>query len=105
MSGDPAPISTAFYLAVAAVAASNGSPLPKGVSEATVGNWRLAVNNSREELPFNGHSLTPFTVYAENTVYLGFSLFDAYEGVFGGIPEDQFIADMREAGFSEPAAA
>jgi hypothetical protein len=99
------PISTAFYVAVAALAAANGAPLPAGISEAVVGDWKLAVNNGKEALPYNGQSLEPFTVYAENTVYIGFALFDAHEGLFGGIPEDQFIADMKEAGFSDPGAS
>lgn len=90
----------AWALATAAMCcALNLKPLNAGVSIATVGRWRMAVNNSKLELvaSVDGMSVTlpPFEVYVAMPGYAVFGLLGPGGGIIGGGPtEDDFIDDM-----------
>lgn len=92
-------VSIAFVMAVDVIAQTIGqAPLPTGLNTAEAGDWKLTVNNSRETVKFGEHELQPFDMFAENKRYLAFGIFGPAGGMIGGMPEDQFIADMRSLG-------
>lgn len=74
-------------------------PLPAGPSEATVGRWRLVVNNSKLDAvhpnaPRAPIELRPFELYCEHLDVVSFGLLAPDGGILGGYTEDAFVDDM-----------
>jgi hypothetical protein len=91
------PISDAYYEGVAAVVAAAGlRPLPKGVTAVEAGDWELAVNNGREPIDHDGSPLGAWELRAVHKVFLVIVILNPVGGCLGGgMPEDEFIAQMR----------
>lgn len=97
-------VSIAFVMAVDVIARTFGqTPLPPGLSTAEAGDWELTVNNSPEPATYGEQELQPWDMFARNKRYLAFGIFSPVGGVIGGMPEDQFIADMEALGAKVPA--
>lgn len=85
--------STAWALAAAAMASALGkTPLPSGISEATVGHWSMKLNNSKED----AEQIPPFGIELASNEYLAFGLLVPAGGMIGGWTEDRFILEMAE---------
>ena len=84
---------TAWALAAAAMSHSlDAKPLPRGLSEATVGNWAMRLNNGGDAID----GVEPFGIELSNTEYLAFGLLHPAGGMIGGWTEDRFILEMAE---------
>lgn len=83
---------------VALAARLDQAPLPKGINDATVGKWRLVLNNSRLEVPFPDGpqfpELKPFELYVSNVDFVAIGLLAPDGGLIGGYTEDRFIAEI-----------
>jgi hypothetical protein len=89
-------ISEAFTVAVEAIAKIAGvKPLPSGVTSVEAGDWTLTINASKDEVRHGEMDLAPYTVFANNKVYLAFALISPIDGAIGGMPESEFIDQMR----------
>lgn len=87
----------AYYAAVEAVASKvEQRPLPHGINEIEAGDWKLALNASGQPIEHDGGNIPPWSVLAQHKVYFVIALLDPGGGTIGGgMPEDQFIADMQ----------
>lgn len=83
-------------------------PFPKGLNEAEVGDWRMQVNASGEELTVPGYD-TPIEAWGLVATHKDFLLIVVLGpggGVIGGgMSEDAFIEQMRAIAASTPVAA
>lgn len=90
---DDAGPATAWALAIAAISNALGvSPLPAGITEATVGHWSMKLNNGREA----AGDLEPFGIELASNEYLAFGVLTPAGGMLGGWSEDRFILEMAE---------
>ena len=91
-------LSAAFVAAMDAIAAHIPErPLPPGLNQVEAGDWKLAVNASREPVAFEGAELSPYTINASHKVYIVICLLDPSGGIIGGgMTEDEFIAEMKK---------
>jgi hypothetical protein len=90
-------VSEAFVEAVGAISRySNLKPLPAGVTAIETTEWKLAVNASLKATDHDGSPLGPYEVRAEHRDYLVIALLHPNGGmVGGGMPEDEFIEQMK----------
>lgn len=88
--------SEAWFEAVHAVGRITGqTPLPKGLVVAENDDWKLSLNNSGEPLDLDGVDLGKFECFVEGKKYIVFGVVAPSGGMIGGMPEDQFIAEMQ----------
>lgn len=81
--------------AVAAVHALGVKRLPEDLVEATVGDWTLWINNTREEREVRNVKLQRFDVLAINNRFVGVAIISPSGGIVAGLDEARFIADMN----------
>ena len=83
--------SLGWAIAAAAVAAvTGGTPLPKGLTKAKVGDWSIRVNNASDPLG----NLPPFAIEACHEVVFAFALLSPSGGGIACYPEEKFIDEM-----------
>jgi len=73
-------------------------PLPKDMVSAESGDWKLTVNVTGapcEMADGSGTTLQPFDIFAQSTKYFVFAILSPSGGCIGGMPEDDFIAEMK----------
>jgi len=94
MSEGPA---IAWVEAVGAVARLVGEvPLPRKMITVENGDWKLTLNNSGElHALADGTELDKYDCLAEGKIYFSFAIVSPAGGCIGGMPEDQFIAEMK----------
>jgi hypothetical protein len=95
-------IAEAFCEAMNVIAQRTTAPLPPGITAVETNNWRLAVNNGRENASWDdggcGAEIGPYGVAAVHKDILAMAMLDAAGGTIGGgMTEDQFIDEMKAA--------
>ena len=71
-------------------------PLAPGLSVVETEEWAFGVNNSKEPVKHEGVDIEPFELVARHKVYLLFAVMGPAGGMIGGgMPEDEFIAQMK----------
>lgn len=97
-------VSIAFVMAVDVIAQTLGTtPLPPGINTAECGDWKLTINNSREQAAHGDRTLDPWDLFVENTKYLAFGILSPAGGMIGGLSEADFIQEMEALGAKVPA--
>ncbi|WP_294138357.1 hypothetical protein [Sphingomonas sp.] len=88
-------VSTAFAAVVGALATVVEQRPITGLHVGKVGDWTITLNASREPVMHLGKELPMWTAEVTNDRYLVVAMLDPTGGIVGGMPEDQFIAEME----------
>lgn len=95
MMGEQGP-AEAWYEAINAISRMiNVQPLPKEVLVAENDDWKLTINLTSDAIKVEQSELRRFEILAEGKKYLCFCILGPGGGIVGGMPEDQFIAEMK----------
>jgi hypothetical protein len=88
-------VSTAFAATVGALATVIEQRPITGLQVGKVGDWTIVLNASREPVMHDGEEMSMWSAKVTNDRFLVVAVLDPTGGIVGGMPEDQFIAEME----------
>jgi hypothetical protein len=90
------PISEAYERAMNAIASQVAErPFPHGLNEIDAGGWKIACNNGKEPIAWEGTTIDGYCVAAMHNEFVKLASLGPYDGCFAGCSEDSFIDDMN----------